>query len=54
MKGNRGFTNKTKSGVKALPAAWRRAAEKAGGEKGRRGVAKRQEAARAVRRGRGR
>lgn len=33
MKGNRGFTNKAKSGAKALAAGWRRAAEKARLEK---------------------
>jgi hypothetical protein len=29
MKGSRGFINKAKSGTKALPERWRRAAEKA-------------------------
>jgi hypothetical protein len=29
MKGSRGFINKAKSGTKALPDRWRRAAEKA-------------------------
>lgn len=34
MKSNKGFTNKAKSGAKALPARWRQAAERARAPKG--------------------
>lgn len=34
MKSNKGFTNKTKSGAKALAARWRQAAERARAPKG--------------------